>query len=365
MNGNKNILVAPLDWGMGHTTRCIPIISYLQELGHTVFAAAEGESAVILKANFPSLEIINLEGYRISYSKTKGMFTLKILSQIPKIASRIKTEHHWLKQVIKEYNLDFVISDNRYGLYSADIPCVIMTHQVQILSGFGAIANAILLRIHRKLLEKFSKTWIVDEENNPGLAGTLSHPKRLPKNSEYIGWLSQFSIKEKINSDSTNNNHFLILLSGPEPMRTALEEKLWQSASALPDFTFSFIAGKPGLTKPGNIPAHISWKSHANADELLVEISKARGVICRSGYTSLMDLKILGKPAILIPTPGQTEQIYLAEIVSKNSDQFCTVDSNNWNLSNEIEKLLKINPNSSEIKDKETFKRVLEQLFTE
>lgn len=343
MKPKQKILIAPLDWGLGHTTRCIPIIHYLLSCGHKVYAGAEGNAAQLLRNNFPDLEILDLEGYNIEYSKKKSGFIFKILQQFPKIVATLKAERQWLDKMHRQYQFDAVISDNRYGLYHKDIKNVILTHQVQILSGMGRLADLILLKWHRGLLERFQQCWIVDTGKAPGLSGKLAHPKRLPANARYIGYLSQFFDTPGL-SRKPKPRHFLILLSGPEPMRSQFEAKLWQQCSALSQYTFTFVAGKSGLAAPQQVPAHIKWHSYMGAAELAEEILDACGMVCRGGYTTLMDLQVLQRPALLVPTPGQTEQEYLAKILSKVNPAFLYKDQQHFELKKELAKMLYLQP---------------------
>lgn len=312
----SKILIAPLDWGLGHTTRCIPIIRYLIAQGKEVYVAAEGASARLLLENFPAINILPLDGYRIQYSRKKKMFTVKILLQIPKILATIKKEHQWLQQQQQIHQFDLIISDNRYGLYHNKVPCVILTHQLQILSGKGNLADNILRGLHYQLLNRFRKCWIVDEERNGGFSGKLAHPKTLPAHAVYIGLLSQF-----VGCLPTNNNQdnakILVLLSGPEPMRSQLELLVLQQAETLTAYQFTIVGGNPLGNVILDLPQHITYHTHLNAAKLLPELQSASLVICRSGYSTIMDLAVLGKKALLIPTPGQTEQEYLAEYLKE------------------------------------------------
>ncbi|MFA6060523.1 MAG: glycosyltransferase [Taibaiella sp.] len=307
----SKILIAPLDWGLGHTTRCIPIIRHLIAQSKEVYVAAEGASARLLLENFPAINLLPLDGYRIRYSKKKELFTVKILLQIPKILATIKKEHQWLLQQQQIHQFDLIISDNRYGLYHSKIPCVILTHQLQILSGKGNLADHILRRLHYQLLNRFNKCWVVDEERNGGFSGKLAHPKTLPVNAVYIGLLSQFAGCLPDNNKG-NSKQVLVLLSGPEPMRGQLELLVLQQAKTLTAYQFTVVGGNPLGNMIQDLPQHITYHTHLNAQRLLPELQGASLVICRSGYSTIMDLAVLGKKALLIPTPGQTEQEYLA-----------------------------------------------------
>jgi hypothetical protein len=326
------ILIAPLDWGLGHTTRCIPLIQYFKAGGHEVYAAAEAGSARLLMENFKDLNILPLKGYNIHYSKNKATFSIKILQQIPKILEAIKAEHAWLQKIQEEMHFDLIVADNRYGLYHEGVCSVILTHQLQIQSGVGSWVDGVLRRMHYKLLHRFNACWIVDEKE--GYSGRLAHPVSLPFNANYIGILSQFS-NSRIDFKRSVLNRLLILLSGPEPMRTILENKLLHQAKTMTAFQFIVVGGTPLGQPVSSLPSHITYHTHLNAVQLLNELELASLVICRSGYSTIMDLALLQKKAILIPTPGQSEQEYLAAYLTKNN-LFHTVSEQGLSLEKDI-----------------------------
>jgi UDP:flavonoid glycosyltransferase YjiC (YdhE family) len=311
----SKILIAPLDWGLGHTTRCIPIIRYLLAQGHTVYAAAEGASAKLLCENFSSLNVLHLDGYRIHYSRKRKLFTAKILLQVPKILSAIKKEHRWLEEQQEIHQFDLILSDNRYGLYHKQVKSIILTHQLQIMSGQGTFADGILRNMHYRMLNKFDLCWVVDEKQDDGYSGKLAHPKILPPNASYVGLLSQFSGVGA--TDASNvHNRILVLLSGPEPMRGQLEALILSQIKLLTEYTFTVVGGNPLGAAIKDLPAHVTYYTHLNAENLLPQLLQASLVICRSGYSTIMDLAVLSKKALLIPTPGQTEQEYLASYLA-------------------------------------------------
>lgn len=309
------ILLAPLDWGLGHVTRCLPIIQHILSLGHQVIFAGNADQQLYVKNTFPNIEFLLLEGYNVQYAKTKLGFLPKIIAQIPRLKKCIKKEHIWLQNNIKTHKIDAVISDNRYGLYSDLVPCTFMTHQLQIRTGFDQFFDGILLKLHYRFIEKFSNCWVVDIEDGDGLSGSLAHPKQLPKiKTNYIGLLSQCAGKGS--KDVQKDFLVLILLSGAEPQRTILSDILWKKALRS-DQHIIFVAGREAAITPEHIPEHISFHKRLAPAELLIAINSASIVICRSGYSSLMDLVALNKKAVLIPTPGQTEQEYLAKRMYK------------------------------------------------
>lgn len=324
MSSKLKILIAPLDWGLGHTTRCLPVIKQLLLDNHSVTLAAPENILNFVQATFPQIKTLSLQGYGITYSKSRRLFAARIVSQIPKIVKAIRNEHQWLQQIQKIEKFDFIISDNRYGLYHPQVPCAIMTHQLQIQSGMGKAADKLLRRLHYRYLEKFDTCWIVDEAGEKNLAGKLSHPENIPSNARYTGILSQMDLFQKNKTETdihpeSATKEILILLSGPEPMRTLLEKKLLRQCSSIAEkYQINFIAGKQ-TTKENSKTIHqgINFYNRLSAEQIYPLLQRADLVICRSGYSTLMDLALLGKKALLVPTPGQTEQEYLAQFLNK------------------------------------------------
>ena len=308
MKEKKGILVAPLDWGIGHATRCIPIINALLENNFEVIIGADNRPLHLLKNEFPELEFIRFGGYNIKYPTYIPM-SISMLLQFPKILLAIKQENQVLSQIIDDYNINGVISDNRFGLHTKKVPCVFITHQLQIQSEY--LSN-FLQDFNYKYINKYNVCWVMDnkEEN---LAGNLSNPCKLPNNTIYIGPQSRFKkiLKEK-------KYDFLGLVSGPEPQRTIFEKGLIKALMARKEKSI-VVLGKPEENKSKQI-GNLTIKSHINAYELNTIILESELIICRPGYSTIMDLAKLQKKAFLIPTPGQTEQEYLANtLMIKNT----------------------------------------------
>jgi predicted glycosyltransferase len=307
---SAHILVSPLDWGLGHTTRCVPIINYLLNSGNRVtFAGNDWQRDYILQT-FPGIDTLHLEGYNVHYSKSGKGFMFSLFRQMPGLLKTIAAEHEWLKRTVTEKHFDGIISDNRYGLFHKEVPSVIMTHQVLAQTGISNTADLLLSRIHYKRLQQFNQCWVIDVPGNPNLSGKLGHPKRLPANANYLGLLSQITPKQD------SEDHLMILLSGPEPQRTILSDLLWQQANTL-NQKIVFVEGSNNIEERTNIPAHIQYHKRITKEQLQPLLESAGMVVCRSGYSTLMDLVSLNKKAILIPTPGQTEQEYLGKHLHK------------------------------------------------
>lgn len=300
------VIIAPLDWGLGHTTRCIPIIRELIFLNCAVFIVADKASFLLLKKEFPSVQFLQFKGYEITYSERKRFFNLKLFFQMPAVFYKVVIEKRWLAKIIKQHSIDAVISDNRFGMYSNKIPSVYITHQLFIKTG-SRFSERIAQKIHYYFIKKYSACWVPDQEND-GLAGKLSHPQILPAKARYIGPLSRF----KPTTDTDYVYDLLIILSGPEPQRTIFENLLFSQIKELKGRVV-FVRGLPAaIEKPANFN-QVIIENHISSDELNRLLTESRLVLCRSGYTSVMDLSVLQKKAILVPTPGQTEQKYLAE----------------------------------------------------
>ena len=323
------VLVAPLDWGLGHATRCVPLVASMLQLGWKVTLAGEGASLSIMTKEFPELPTLPLKGYRIKYPKNGFWLIPNLLLQVPKIARTINSERKWLEKVQKEHHWDLIISDNRYGLSDPNTKSIFISHQLWVLSGWGNTIDKILNKRLHRWIKSFNHCWIPDEEKDGGIAGLLSHPSFPPPSSlfptTYLGPLSRLTP-----NGNTDGDKILILLSGPEPQRTLLEEKIIEQIKNI-DEQFLVVRGLPTDTQQPEDSSHIEFKNHLSSFELSEAITKAKLVICRSGYSSIMDLLKLQKKAILIPTPGQTEQLYLAKIM-KEKNWFVVAQQDDFQL---------------------------------
>lgn len=330
------MLIAPLDWGLGHATRCIPVIrALLAHPGCEVIIAAEKAGAALLKKEFPELETLPLAGYNISYSKKKAFFFVKMMLQFPKVKRAIKREHQWLDKIIEDQNIDLVISDNRYGLWSKKVPCVFITHQLFIRTGCS-FSERIAQRINYGYINKFTECWVPDAAGKENLAGKLSHPDKLPDVPvKYIGTLSRLERK-----DAEKNIDLLVMLSGPEPQRTVFEKILLPQMEQLQS-KMALVRGLPQggeslVLENKNIAVH----DHLPAGELNDLMASSKIVIARSGYSTVMDLAVLQQKAMLVATPGQGEQEYLSAYLSGGN--YCiAAEQAGFNLQDNLEKISK------------------------
>jgi UDP-N-acetylglucosamine transferase subunit ALG13 len=318
-NGPLRILVAPLDWGLGHATRCIPVIYELLGQNIDVWLAGEGPQEILLKKEFPGLPFLYLRGYRVKYGRSGPGLVSSIFRQVPRILTAIRRENAWLKEVVKKYRFDGVISDNRYGLSHPGIPTVFITHQLSIKSPFGNWSERILQKRNYLFINRFTECWIPDEETQHGLAGQLSHPTTRPSVPvRYIGFLSRL----KKGTSEEKKDHLFISLSGPEPQRTLLENKIIHDIGHYQG-TATIARGLPGEANIIPSTNDLRFYNHLPTAELNHEMQRAEYIISRGGYSTVMDIATMGKRSILIPTPGQTEQEYLAKYLTERKFALC------------------------------------------
>jgi len=325
-------LVIPLDWGLGHATRCVPIIRALLANGCEVLIAAEGATESLLKHEFQQLRFIPLTGYRISYSKKKYWLPFKIIAQVPWILMRIYKEHQWVKKNVKIHSITAIIADNRFGLYHSTLPSVYITHQLLIKTG-NPFTEKVAQKIHYWFIKKYSVCWVPDFVGPNNIAGELSHPVNRPKNITYIGGLSRFENRGAFEK----KYDLLMLVSGPEPQRTIFESLLLIQLENFKGKSL-LVRGLPGIAavdendfETRNNQPNLTIKNHLAAEELNEVIQQSDLVVCRSGYTTIMDLIKLNKKAILVSTPGQTEQEYLAAHLMQQQI-FYAVSQQHFNL---------------------------------
>jgi uncharacterized protein (TIGR00661 family) len=300
----KKIIVAPLNWGLGHATRCIPIIQGLLDNGFEPVIASDGVALELLKKEFPKLISFELPSYDIQYAVKGKNFKWKMIAQLPKIISTIKKERNKINKIIEAYNFDGIISDNRLGVYSKDVPSVFITHQLNVLTGNTSWFTT---KLHKKYIQKFNECWVPDVENGQNLSGKLGHPTELIGNVKYIGPLSRLCKKPMpIKYD------LMVLLSGPEPQRTILEQDIIAQLEKYPKKVV-FIKGVIEKNQTKIVKGNVTYFNFMNSKELETTFNESNHILCRSGYTTVMDLAKLNKKGFFIPTPGQYEQEYLAK----------------------------------------------------
>lgn len=290
---------------MGHATRCIPIINALLKANFEPVLASDGDALLLLQKEFPLLKSVELPSFNIRYPKYGKNLRFKLLLQLPAIISAIKKERKIISQLIGNENIVGIISDNRFGVFSKKVPSVYITHQLNVLSGKSTFITS---KIHRQFIKKFDECWVPDIEGNQNFSGDLGHLKKHRLNLKYIGILSRFQPKKL-----EIKYNLLLLLSGPEPQRSLLENKLLLELKEHKG-EILMVRGVLKSASEINAPSNFKIINYLLANELEEAINQSHAVIARSGYSTIMDLAVLGKKAFFIPTPGQFEQEYLSRM---------------------------------------------------
>jgi UDP-N-acetylglucosamine transferase subunit ALG13 len=325
----------------------MPIIQFFTDAGHNVILASDGDAKAFLEAEYPNLPMEELPSYGITYPK-KGNFILHMSLQIPGILSAIKKEKQVLTQLIDKYELNVVVSDNRYGMWHEAIKSVFVSHQLRVAS---PIAENLLVDLQQKYTQHFDEVWVPDVAGQTNLSGKLSHGIPTKNKLVYLGALSRFNLTMEAVSPQNlqpESEFVLAIVSGPEPQRTAFERLLFEEAKKYSG-QMVIVGGKPNgdEIKTSNNITHYPFLQSAQMKWL---IQNSKVVISRSGYSSIMDYVSLNKRAILIPTPGQTEQEYLVKHLAYSSN-FMSYNQNEFKLNTALEEFDKMSR-------KEVFKSV-------
>jgi uncharacterized protein (TIGR00661 family) len=305
---NKTILITPLNWGLGHATRCIPIIKALQENNYIPIIASDGIALELLRKEFPYIKTLKLPSYQIEYAKNGKNFKWKLLQNFPKMMKAVLNEKKMVKKWVQKYDIDGIISDNRLGVFSKKVPSVFITHQLNVMTGN---TTWITSKLHQHIIKKYKECWVPDVEETPNLTGTLGHLETTDLKLKHIGPLSRMHKKE-----TAKVYDLMIILSGPEPQRGLLEEKLRKEILNYKG-NVVFIMGVIQRVQRKEKIGNVTYYNFMNTRQLERTFNESEIVLCRSGYTTIMDLVKLEKKAFFIPTPGQFEQEYLAEKLEK------------------------------------------------
>ncbi|MBK8502351.1 MAG: glycosyltransferase [Saprospiraceae bacterium] len=305
----KKILFATLNWGLGHATRGIPIIHHLLSQGHLVFLASDGASGVLLKQEFPGLPYLPLPSYAIRYPEEN--FYGFWVSEAVRLKGVIAEERKMVRKWVLDYHFDVIISDNRYGVLHPQTQNIIITHQLSFT--LPVAAATVVNQMIRYFVNRFDHCWIPDFHGHDNLSGKLSQGS-LNIEKHFIGPLSRFQKQECVKSYDLG-----IIISGPEPHRSTFQRHLERhfKYNALKIF---WVLGLPG--KINEASKNVNTYNHLSSQKMNEMLNQTQVVLSRSGYSSIMDYYQLSKKAILIPTPNQPEQKYLADRHQNGSSIF-------------------------------------------
>ena len=335
------VLIAPLNWGLGHATRCIPLIKNYLEQNNELIIASDGIALQLLKNEFPNLQFYELPSYDINYKNNNLVWGMFIQSF--KIINAVWSENKAVARIANEHKLDLIISDNRLGCFNQKIKSIYITHQLnlpienRLVRFFGNLT-------HHYFIKKYAECWIPDFETlERSISGALSHPvpKTLTQKTKFIGTLSRFTYLETKKIFS-----LIVVLSGPEPQRTQFENILidqinqhWEVLTEADKFKICFVRGSHIENERliFNFPT-VEIHDLIATETLNQKILQSNFYCGRSGYTTLMDVLSLKIPTILVPTPRQFEQVYLANF-HRYSLQFISTLQENFNLRDAYESI--------------------------
>lgn len=288
-----------LDWGLGHASRSLALIDRLEREGHEIYLGSSGRAQTMLRLERPGLECFDLPAYDVRYP-TDSM-ALNVARQLPKWWRTVRAEQRATTQLVRNLGIDRIISDSRFGCYVPGTESILLTHQLHPIFDFTPLSKA-----YTYWLQRFDEIWVPDHPGPDRISGKLSDPVGY-RDVKFIGPLSRL-----MPTNPPPSTDLLVLLSGPEPARTKLEQKLLRELNERKE-SCVFVRGLPGRNLPPlpKVRPGVTVVNFMPTPVLGPHLNGAATVVCRSGYSTIMDLVALGKRAILIPTPGQTEQIYL------------------------------------------------------
>jgi len=328
-----HVLVSPLNWGLGHATRDIPIIRTLQDRGHEVTIAACGNALSVLRQEFPDASFIDYPDYPVPFS-SGHLFVPRFVASLPFMLSAVAREHQTLEAMLSKDKYDLVISDNRLGVFSGRVPSIFISHQLHYhLPLLYWPAELLAIPANMFLHEQYNR--IIVPDNPPGplsLAGKLSRPQTDVARDR--AWFSGI-ISGTRQIACTTDLDYLVIISGPEPQRSILEKIIRTKIRNL-EGSGIVLLGSP--QKTGAPERHGNWLIFPFVPtEVKTELmNRAKCIICRSGYTTIMELAELGKNrALLIPTPGQTEQEYLSWYY-RQKGWFFSIDQDHLDLADHV-----------------------------
>jgi hypothetical protein len=303
----KGVLICPQHWGLGHVTRTIPVIRYFIDRGYRVVLACSGDGSKLLAMEFPHLKLYNLPDYGMRYPH-RSMY-LNMLRQIAQMHLAIAREFFAIRRICQAEAIDLVVSDTRLGAAQPGIPSVMIAHHLHFPLGnrFFEWVSDVWLKF---FYGRYTQVWIPDIAGEKNLSGELSHGVNIG-NRHFIGILSRFvPMPDKEQYDCA------FVLSGPEPQRSYLERSFIDQLVALLPAKCILVRGSksapPLLIEEHRVQTSLEVRDLVDGRELNAILCSSRQIVCRSGYSTLLDLCIIGKNALLIPTPGQPEQEYLA-----------------------------------------------------
>lgn len=320
MSNKFKVIITPLNWGLGHATRCVPVIKWFNDAGWEVHLAGNGLSLQFLEQEFPGLASYTLPGIEINY-KTIFPLPIHLARQWRSMKRAIQLEHEAIAALVQSIKPRLIISDNRYGCHSDEVFSVLVSHQIQLpIKYLRGLLSPISARWINARLKNFDHILIPDfEDEDQRLSGKLSDIRNISNPVSFTGPLSRFSAADN-NPQALKKYKYCAILSGPEPSRSVLEKKLFSILNKLNESSVIIGGNLRGATN--NTFGNVTLFDYLKSDELLNTINNSEYLIARGGYSTIMDFYCLGRQALLVPTRGQWEQEYLANHL-KHHPLFC------------------------------------------
>lgn len=332
------VLVAPSDWGLGHATRCVPIIETLLQRGHEVILGGSGRHIELLTQEFPGLQTLWMPNYAISYTRWPLLLKLKFPFLVARVYQTATQEHRHLANIVAGQPIDAVVSDQRFGCFHHRCRSIYISHQLCVLMppGFSWLERIVARKL-RHAAQRFHSLWIPDFAGETNLTGALTRRYPLPRNHRFVGPLSRLTSKTAAPTEPCD---LLVLLSGPEPQRSMFERRVLSQVHHFPG-NVVILRGKPASPVRAETPTNTRVYDHLPADRVASLIRGSRHVIASGGYSSIMDLVALGAKAVLVPTPGQTEQEHLCSRLHRQG-LFVSREQRFFQLAEAIEELSRL-----------------------
>ena len=297
---DKRVLLSPLNWGMGHVSRSIGMIHRLLKQNNTIVVACDEDQESVYRMYFPELTYASHQGYPFKFSG-QGNFGWDLARSLRTLKSRLKKEIEETEHLVETHQIDVVLSDHRYGFYSERVPSVFITHQYHLpVRGLQSTANV----WHKKRMRPFQHVWILDYSDSK-LSGRMtvnSNDKRV----KFVGPYSRFSVYAKGHEKTEAN---VVVISGPEVYAQKFADDMEKR------FPQALFVCSAKIQLSSNVR-----RVSSNWTEQDTVILNAQRLTSRSGYSTILDLEVLKIPALLYPTPGQAEQIYLHDRLTDCSE---------------------------------------------
>ncbi|MEK6968538.1 MAG: glycosyltransferase [Nanoarchaeota archaeon] len=343
------------NYGLGHATRMLPVIMKLIEQGEKVTIVAKGNSLLMLKNELGDASNYELMQYEVPLKfSDKGFSMFETLKAGPSFISLISSQKKWLENFSAKEKIDRVIADGEIGYHLKNKKSFFVNNQLRLLPGsLLGDGTELLTDVFSKGFEKV----IVPDDENGTLGGLLTSKTRFydKKRLAYVGILS--SIRKK---NVVRNVDYFISISGPGISKEVFTRQVMEQLHLLKGKVVVAL-GRPDLKEiasKGNAKIY----PYLNRKQQESFLNKAKLVISRSGYTTMMELAEIDKKAFFIPTLNHPEQEYLAKF-QKNSGRFHYSKQDSFNFKEDIDEAKQYPGFKNVPKTKKSVEKFLEAIY--